>query len=564
MLRRDGKAVKIEKSPLELLIVLAERAGKLVSQEEAAERVWGKDVHIETGSALYTAVKKIRQALGDTSGKPKYVETVARKGYRFIAECKRPRNKEKQADSETRPMLAVLPLENLSGDEEQEYFSDGLTEELITELGRMSTQELGVIARTSVMRYKRTRKSIREIGKELGADYLIEGSVRRDAGRVRIAVQLIRASDQTHVWAASFEKPAREVLRIQAEVAQAAAQEIRARLGGKTIRSPEVDPELYDTYLRGRFLQSQLVPPALMKAISYFEQVLERSESFAPAWVGIAECHARLPITSDIRPREAFPKAKQAAERAIELDASLGEAYAARSAERFWHAWDWKGVEADTLTAQARNPSYADAYLWRAHMLSNVGRHGEAIAEIARAKQLDPFSRIISTLHGQFHYQAGVKRYGEAEALLRYALQIDSRFWVAHIDLCKVWGMQGKWQKAAAAADRAFRFSHGNTEATALAGWTLGKAGRTAEAREKLNELEVLGRNRYVPPLHRALIHAGCGEKKATLDTLEEALEERDVRLTFLLVEPRWDWLRAEGRFQAVMERVNLPVGGKR
>lgn len=562
-LRREGKAVKIEKLPLELLIVLAERPGQLVTQEEAAELVWGKEVHIETGSALYTAVKKIRQALGDTKGKPKYIETVARKGYRFKANCRPARRKAGEQEGEARRMLAVLPLENLSGDAEQEYFSDGMTEELITELGRASTEQLGVIARTSVMGYKRTKKSIRQIGRELGADYLIEGSVRRDGGRVRIAVQLIRADDQTHIWAAAFEKPAKAVLQIQAEVAQAAAQEIRVRLGGRESKAAEVEPELYDTYLRGRFLQAQVVRPALEQAIQHFERVLEQEENFTPAWVGLAECYMRLPITSDVRPSEAFPKARAAATRAIEIDGACGEAYSARSGVRFWNEWNWKEAEEDALTAQRHNPSCAEAYLYRAHVLSNLRRHEEAIPEIARAKKLDPFSRIVGTLHGQFHYQAGPKRYPEAESLLRYVLQMDAHFWVAHIDLCKIWGMQGKWKKAAVAAERALRFSHGNMEATSLAGWTLAKSGRIGEARKKLKELEALARKRYVPPVHRALIHAGCEEKEAALDALEEALKERDVRLTFLLVEPRWDWLRADGRFQRIMERLHWPAGGE-
>jgi TolB-like protein/Flp pilus assembly protein TadD len=556
-LLRRGKAVRIEKAPLELLFVLAERPGKLVSQSAAAELVWGKDVHIETGAALYTAIRKIRQALADTSGKPKYIETVPRKGYRFIALGDQIRSKSHAPGEDGRPMLAVLPLENLSGDAQQEYFSDGLTEELITELGRVSPQQLGVIARTSVMRYKRSTRSIREIGKELGAGYLIEGSVRRDRSRVRIAVQLIRVSDQTHMWAASFDKPLREVLRVQEEVARAAAQEIRVRLAPRPA-VPEIDPELYDVYLRGRFVQSQLIPPALRKAIEHFEQVLERSSSFAPAWAALAECYVRLPITSDARPSESFPKAREAAETAIRIDPSLADAYAARSGEQFWHAWDWAEAEANALRAQSCNPSCASAYLWRAHVLSNLGSHHQALVEIARAKQLDPFSRIIATLHGQFQYMAGPRYYTQAETLLRYVLQIDPQFWVAHINFSKLWGMQGRYGKAVSAADRAYRFSHGNTEATALAGWATARAGRKADAKARLKELDVLGKKKYVPPLHRALIHVGLGEKRDALDALDQAVAERDVRLTFLRVEPRWDPLRGEHRFQGILKRVNL------
>ncbi|HUI76148.1 MAG TPA: tetratricopeptide repeat protein [Candidatus Acidoferrum sp.] len=558
-LRRDGKAIKIEKSPLELLLVLAERSGKLVTQEEATELVWGKDVHIEAGSALYTAVRKIRHALGDSARKPRYIETVARKGYRFLGKRKESVPTSSHREESQRPMLAVLPLENLSRDEEQEYFSDGVTEEIITELGRLSTRELGVFARTSVMRYKRTRKSIRVIGRELGANYVIEGSVRRDAGRVRIAVQLIRVDDQTHLWAEVFDRPGREVLRIQTEVAQAVAQAIRVRLVNAARPTQEVDPEAYDLYLRGRFFQAKTIEPAMRKAIEYFQQVLQRQQEFALAWVGLAECYVRLPITSDVRPCEAFPHAEKAAERAIAADPHLAEGYAARSAVRFWHAWDWEGAERDTREALARNPSSAMAHLWRAHLLSNLGRHEEALAAVACAKQLDPFSRIINTLHGQFHYHVGPQRYQEAEALLRFALQVDPHFWVAHIHLSKIWGMSGKYKAAVQAAQKAYRYSHGNTESTAVEGWSLAMSGRRSEAREKLKALKLLCKKKFVPPLHRALILVGAGDYRGALDELEEAMAERDVRLTFLLVEPRWNPLREETRFQKIMSRLNLP-----
>lgn len=556
-LRRHGNAVRIEKAPLELLFVLAEQAGKLVSQHEAAKLVWGNDVHIETGSAVYTAIKKIRQALGEIRGKPKYVETVPRKGYRFVASGRRTGAKPQPDGDNGRPMLAVLPLENLSGEAQQEYFSDGLTEELITELGRVSSEELGVIARTSVMRYKKTTKSIREVGKELGAGYLIEGSVRRERNRVRIAVQLIRVSDQSHIWAASFDKPLREVLRVQEEVARAAAQEIRVRLSARPA-VPEVDPELYDLYLRGRFVQSQLVPPALRKAIEHFEQILERSSNFAPAWAALAECYVRLPITSDVRPSESFPKARHAAETAIKIDSSLADAYAARSGERFWHAWNWAEAEADALRARSCNPSCASSYLWRAHLLSNLGAHDRALAEIARAKQLDPFSRIIAALHGQFEYHAGPRHYAQAHALLRYAAQIDPKFWVAHIIFSKLWGVERKYREAKRAAEQAYRSSCGNTEAIGLAGWAMARAGRKTDARRKLKELDFLERKRYVPPLHRALIHVGLGENREALDELSRAVVERDVRLTFLRVEPRWEPVRDDSRFQSILSQVNL------
>jgi TolB-like protein/Tfp pilus assembly protein PilF len=556
-LLRDGKAVKMERSPLELLLALAERAGRLVTQEEATELVWGKETHIEAGAALYTAVRKIRRALQDSSKKPRYVETVARKGYRFIAPCERPARKAEPKE-EKRPVLAVLPLENFSKRADQEYFSDGLTEELITELGRVSSEEIGIIARTSVMRYKRTQKDVKEIGEELNADYLIEGSVRRERNKVRIAVQLIRIRDRSHVWAAAFEKPMREVFRAQTEVAQAVTHEIRARLSSSPPRTLEVDPEAYDEYLRGRFFQAKTVAPALRRAIGHYQRAVKVQPEFAAGWVGLAECYARLPITGDVRPKEAFPKARDAAERAIAAEPWSGEGYASRGAVRFWYMWEWEEADADTALAIERNPSSAMAYLWRAHLLSNLGKHKEALETIARAKQLDPYSRIISTLHGEFYYHAGETNYAQAEALLRYAAQVDPRFWVMQLHFGKIWGMQGKYEKAMEAARKAYEYSHGNTECLALLGWTLAKAGRDAAARRELRRLEELAKKRFVPPVHRALVRMGLGEDGEALRALEEGLEERDVRLTFLLVEPRWNVLRGERRFQKIMERLRL------
>ena len=281
-LKRAGRRVKLDKTALDLLLFLAERPGRLVTHEEAVERVWGKDVFIEAESALYTAVRKIRRALGEHPAHPRFVETVARKGYRFILPRASRETDLREDKPPKRPILAVLPLDNLSGDPRQDYFSDGLTEELITALGRLSPEELGVIARTSVMRYKGAKKSVAEIGRELGADYLIEGSARRARGRVRVAIQLIRTSDETHVSAENIESPLGDILRIQSEVAEAVAATIRLKLIRTLPASPAVDAEVYDSYLRARYLWDQRTPTGVRGAIRHFEKALGAGPALRP------------------------------------------------------------------------------------------------------------------------------------------------------------------------------------------------------------------------------------------------------------------------------------------
>jgi TolB-like protein/Tfp pilus assembly protein PilF len=556
-LRRSGKPVRLDRIPLELLLLLTQRPGKLVTHQEAVDRIWGREVFIEAETALYTAVRKIRRALHDHPARPRYVETVPRKGYRFIADLEAGARTPEVSGAPVRVILAVLPLDNLSGDARQDYFSDGLTEELITQLGRLSPQEMGVISRTSVMRYKGTRKSVAEIGRELGADYLLEGSARLGPGRVRIAAQLIRVADETHAWAESYERPLDDVLRVQAEVATAVAQAIRLKLTPAVLPSGGVNPEAHDYYLRARELWNQRTPSAIQKAISYFEKALQINSSYAQAWAGLGTCFAILPITSDSLPRECFPQAREAAEKALALEDTLPEALIARGLVHFWFDWDWGSAEQKFRRAIEINPSDSNARLFLAHVFSNLARHAEALEEIRRAHCLDPLSRIVNTHEGHFLYNA--RQYDSAAAPLERALELDPHFWVAHITMGKLYGMQSRYRASLREFAKAFRFSGGNTEALALRGHAFGASGNRTQARRVLRELEQMSKRRYVPPVHRALPRLGLGENGAALDTLEEALEVRDVRMTFLAVEPRWDALRVHPIFQQLLKRVGLP-----
>ncbi|HKV25396.1 MAG TPA: winged helix-turn-helix domain-containing protein [Candidatus Acidoferrum sp.] len=559
-LRRGGHRVKLDRTALELLIVLAKEPGKLITHQHAVDQAWGKEIFIEVESAVYTAIRKIRRALGDNSGRPKFVQTVSRKGYRFIAPVTTQGTPGRKAEREAkRVILAVLPLENLSGDPNQEYFSDGLTEELTTALGRLSPQKLGVIARTSVMRYKGARKNIPGIARELGTDYVIEGSARRERGRVRIAVQLIRVADQTHIWTESFERPLGDILRVQAEVAEAAARKIQLTLVPSLPPSSPVVPEAYDFYLRARYLWDQRTAPALRGAIGYFEKALEHDPRYAPAWAGLSNCFAALALTSDERPRESFPRAAEAASKALALDASLCEAHIASGLVHFWFNWNWIAAEQEFRRAAELDPSNSNAHMFLAHLHSNLGRHEEAILEIRSARQLDPLSRIVNTHEGHFLYNA--RRYDEAAAPLKRVLELAPRFWIAHLVLGKLFGVCQLYEEALAEFAKSHRYSYSNTEPAALLGYTLGMSGHKAKARRALRELEQQARKRYLPPLHRSLVWMGLAEHAAALEALEEALQERDVRLAFLAVEPRWDPLRTQVQFEKLCKRVGFPKG---
>ena len=569
-LRRDGQRIKLDRKPLELLILLASRPGLLIAHEEAVHSIWGKRAVIEFDSALYTAIRKIRRALGDNPSHPRIVETVARKGYRFIAvAAERARRARRaaapQEDSDPRrKMLAVLPLQNLSGDPRHDYFSDGLTEDLIGELGSYSPQELGVIARTSVMRYKGNRPSAARIGAELGVEYLIEGSARHERGRVCIALQLVRTRDQTLVWADRYERPVNDVLHIQAEVARSVADRIRLKLAVGTRFLVNTDPAVYDLYLRARYLCELRTAPAQCRAIRLFESALRRDPNYAPAWAGLASCYAMQAITSDVRPRDAFPLAREASERALAIDPRLPEALVARGMTKFWFDWQWDAAEKDFRAAAEHNPSNPAARMFLAHLQSNLARHKSAISGIRGAQCLDPVAPIMNTHEAHFLYNA--RRYEEAEESLRRTLDLAPRFWVARIVAGKIMGMRGRYREAIEEFSKAHAFSNGNTEAVGLKGFTLGVSGSSTDARRVLRELQTRARRRYVPPVHRAMVHLGLGEHEGALDALEQAVVERDVRLTFLAIEPRWTPLVNAPRFESVRTRVGLPrlIAGKR
>jgi TolB-like protein/Flp pilus assembly protein TadD len=560
-LTRAGEPVRVERIPMDLLILLVRESGRLVSRDEIIERLWGKDVYFDTDNSINTAIRKIRRALGEDPEKPQYIETVLGKGYRFKGGTDAvTRMTSPQVDAERpRIMLAVLPFENLSGDPDQEYFSDGLTEETIMRLGKMSPHRMGVIARTSSMAYKRADKSVLQIGQELGVDYVLEGSVRREADRVRVTAQLIRVRDQIHVWAENFDRPPQSILDIHSEVGAAIAAQVKLELtpeGERQLRNQRpADQEAYDYYLHGRYHWARLTYPEMRKATEYFRKATERDPGFALAYSGLADSLMILPINSDVAPKDAFPEAKVAIARALELGQDSAEAQNSDATIKFWFEWDFNGAEAAAREAISLNSNYSLAHLYLAHVLSNVGRHDEALAAIQRARVLDPFSLITNAMYGQFLYHAGQAE--ESIDQFHSTLEMESRFWVAHICLAKSYENAGMYGEALAACDKAWEFSGGNSEALSLAGYIHAVSGEKAKAQAKIQQMLERKKKSYVPPYNLALVFAGLRETETALHWLENALADRDVHMTFLL-DRKWDGLRSNEQFRQLVSRVGL------
>jgi TolB-like protein/Flp pilus assembly protein TadD len=422
-LRRSGLPVKLQPQPFKVLALLASRPNQVVTRDEIQQQIWDKDTFVDFQQGLNFCIKKIRTALADDSDKPRYIETLPRRGYRFIAPVE-----------ETGPrkvMLAVLPLENLSADPEQEYFSDGLTEEMIAQLGRLHPESLGVISRTSAMRYKGTDKGADEIGRELGVSYILEGTVRREASQVRITAQLIQVSDQTHLWAESYDRDVAAVFAVQSEVAQRIAHSLEVELLPAQVTRPasasSINPEAHEAYLKGRYNMNKRTPQGLQKGLRYFEQAVEKDPEYALAYAGVADTYILLGSTQYalLSPEEAMPRAKGAATKALEINDSLAEAHASLANVKLIYKWDWAGAEREFQRTLALHPGYSHAHHWYSLQLAATGRTEEGFSAIRRARRLDPLSPIINVTVGWHFYLA--RQYDRAVEDLRNTLEMEPR-----------------------------------------------------------------------------------------------------------------------------------------
>jgi TolB-like protein/Tfp pilus assembly protein PilF len=452
--------------------------------------------------------------------------------------------------------IAVLPLENLMGDSEQDYFVAGMHEALITELSKIGA--LTVISRTSAMRYQNTDKSVPEIARELGVDAVVEGSVFRVENTVRITAQLIEAATDRHLWADNFDRELRDILALHSDVARAIANEIKIKLTlqeqARLVRPRPVDAEAYQLYLRGRYHWNQRTQEGFQKGLEFFEQALERDPTYPLAYAGLADSYNLLANYFFLPPQEAFPRAKAAAIKALEIDDTLAEAHTSLAFARHHYDWDWSGAEGEYKRALELNPGYATAHQWYAEYLTTVGRHEEAIAEIRRAQELDPLSLVIDSNVGRLLYHA--HRYDQAIDELQNTLRLDPNYFWAHVFLGMAFEQKGMYAEAIAEFQKVAALSGG--EPNVPLAHTYAASGRTDDARKMLKALQ----QRYgedVESYFMGGIHAALGEKDEAFAWLEKAYEEHSFFLVFLKTEPWFDPLHTDPRFQDLLRRMNFP-----
>lgn len=553
-LRKKGFKVHLQDKPFQILAALLERPGELVTRDELQQRLWPGDTFVDFDNGLNTALAKLRESLGDSAEEPQYIETFPRRGYRFMVPVS------KTAKSPV-TMLAVLPFENLSGDQEQEYFSDGLTEEMITQLARLNPDRLGVIARTSSLRYKKTTKGISKIARELGVDWILEGSVRRAAERVRITAQLVRTQDESHLWAQSYDRDVRDILAVQSEVALAIAGEINLKLKPEAqARSREiqqVNPEAHRACLMGCYHLAKFNREGLTKGIGYLLQSIEIDPQYAPPYDDLAFAYF---ISSGwiLPPREAMMKAKEAAMQGLKIDESLAEAHASLGIVHLRYDWDWLAAEKECKRAVEINAGSARSQEFYGWYLAAMGRFEEAIEKEKRALELDPISPEVSTLLGHVLYLA--RRHDQAVEQLHKAIELDPNYWFAHLVLGLALQQQGKLPEAIDEFKSARREERVSPETMGALGQAYAAAGESDKAVKVLEELEKWSKHYYVSPFHRGRIYAALGRKDQAFAWFETAYEERSFYLSWFKVEPELDPLRSDPRFKSLLQRLSFPA----
>lgn len=558
LLLRKGEIVPLTPKVFDTLLYLVENRGKIIEKDDLMRAIW-PDTVVEENN-LNQNISMLRRVLGENRGENRYIATVPGKGYRFIAPVEFA--SAAPAEVAAHVTLAVLPFENLSADPEREYLADGLTEETIATLGQIDPEHLRVIGRTSVMSYKRTTKSLAEIGRELDAAYLIESSMRAEGGRLRITSKLIRVSDQVQIWSASYDSEPSSMLTFQRELSAAIAKQVHLRLSPDRLnalaRRHSRNAEAYDLYLRGRHFWNQLTPPATRRAIEYFGHATELDPNYALAWSGLADSYSAGPINGDAPPQLVWPRAKEAAANAVKAEPGLAEVQTTLGFLKFWLEWDWPGAEAALRKAVSLDASYPLAHRMLGIVLAHMGRPEEARPAIRRARELDPLLAVHHALSSQVAFSG--REYSEAVQFARQSIVVDPEFWVGYMQLAQALEQLGQNDQALDALNSAGRFSGGNSKVVALRGYIFAKLGRTDEAREVLRTLVAIARERYVPPYAMALVHAGLGEQDDSLEWLSRSFDVRDVHLIFLPIDPKWDPLRADQRFSALLNRAGLPI----
>jgi len=546
-LRKQGVRIKLQEQPLRILEMLLAHPGQLITREELRNRLWPSDSFVDFDHSLNKAVNKLREALDDSAENPRFVETIPRRGYRLMETPKTPKHVES---------LAVLPLQNLSRDPDQEYFAEGMTEALITSLAKIGT--LRVISRTTAMRYRQTDKSLPQIARELNVDAVVEGTVQRSGERVCISAQLVLASTDTHLWADSYERDLRDILALQSDIARAVAKEIQVNLTPREqahlAEVRPVHPEAYEAYLKGRHYWVKRSREGFVKAVEYFQQSIAKDPGYAAAYAGLADAASIMGLWGLVSPAQGCGRAKVLAMQAVERDDGLAEAHTSLAWAIAHYDYDFPTAERGFERAIELNPRYATAHLWFGMTLATMGRYEEAYTELQRAVRLDPdWSNTHFGL--EFVYWAG-RRYDQAIERGKTALELDPQSVQARVFLGMSYVASSKYELAIPTLREAVELSHRTPVAVACLAEAYAAAGFTDEALEVLRELL---KPMYVTSYFVARVYAALGKDDEALRSLETAYRERAEWLVLLPVDARLDNLRADGRFQNLLRSMNFP-----
>ncbi len=614
-LHRGKELVPLSPKAFEVLLVLVQRNGGIVSKEELMKAVW-PDSFVEESNLTQT-VFVLRKALGETSDQ-RYILTVQGRGYRFAANVVsdeeaalgtgsaepgsvpaevpkasvRPdgrlptawlfsasglivlliagalgyfwwtRPKPQASTQPASTMLAVLPFVNLTGDASQEYFSDGLTEELITQLGNLDRQHLRVIARASVMHYKTSQATIGQIGEELGAQYVLEGSVRRDADQVRVTAELISVKDQKRLWSREYNRELLHVLNVQDEIAEAVSQEMRLTLGDhfgtkETVARPPLSPEgyqAYDLYLRGRYFWNKRSPRGFEQAVKYFEEAIAKDPGYAPAYAGLADSYALMSAYDIAPPSVLIPKARAAAQKALMLDENLAEAHVSLAVIAQDYDWDWQTSEKQYQRAIQLDPNYATAHHWYAEHLALRGRFEEAFAEMDRALQLDPLSLIVQTDHGVILYFA--RQYDRALEQFQAVHEMEPNF--PRNMTIYAYVQENQFDRAFRELEALERIDDKGYWIWCAKAYTYGRSGQLDEAKRALEKAKTLSQRSQLDPLTFVAPYIATGDSNEAFMLLDKSIAMHSPGLTALKVDPIYDPLRGDPRFSRLLLRLGL------
>jgi TolB-like protein/DNA-binding winged helix-turn-helix (wHTH) protein/Tfp pilus assembly protein PilF len=556
-LRRHGEIVKLERIPMELLFLLARNPGRLVLRSEVVEHIWGKDRFLDD-SAVSTAVRKLRAALADSADQPHLIETVTGKGYRFIGRLD-PAASPTVTPVTSRIVLVALPLDDLSKPAHDGSLSEGVTEELITCLGGLSPRHVAVIGRTSAAECQRRGLTLRETGRELGADFVIEGSVRPVGQSVRVSVRLLRASDEAQVWAKSYKREQHNLADWEYDLAVEIAREVLTVLAAAPLAPPPrprpVPRAAFECHLKGRRLWDKKTPQAYLEAIALFQQAIDIDPAYALSYVGLADTWLMMGIHG-LRPaEEVYPRARAAAAKALEIDAALASAHTALAEVSKGYDRNWELAEHSYQEALRLNPNYAVAHQWYANLLTILERHDEAIAEVEQARHLDPLSAPIAGFVGFTYYRA--RMYDDALREVLKTVDLGPPAPIVNWFLGHIHAARGEYELAQAALSAAAEETHGRPMYLAMLGYVCGRAGDRQTASDILARLRRSAQAGYVSPLDLCMVQIGLGEIGGALDYLGKAVDQRVMRVTELGM-PTFDTLRGEPRFAELAAQAGL------